>query len=147
MDSHLNKNKEAPGVVRKKQPEKRYLHALLNKSAEEHIVELDFDGAYEYSDIVGVDYELGIAKSELKIFPNPVPGGLVNLKYNLVETSNVRIDLFDAAGKHIRVMVDEEQLAGSYQPQYDTERLSNGVYMLRLIINDEKTLYKMVVTN
>jgi len=54
LDTQLNKNKEtasterpAASKVGRHAPEKRVLETLLNKTAEEHVAQLDFDEAYE----------------------------------------------------------------------------------------------------
>jgi hypothetical protein len=126
LDSHLNKNKEAPGVVRKKQPEKRYLHALLNKSAEERIVELDFDGAYD-------SLFAEVSKLEKKFVAQKSNKGEVGLRKRMNELLLRQIELADEKRVlYDRTLANVLNYSRDLQQQASAERLEQGITAVRM---------------
>jgi hypothetical protein len=68
--------------------------------------------------------------------PNPTHGS-TTLAYTLPAPSLVRLEVFDAAGRLVRVLVREEQAAGSYEPMWQGTDESgravlSGIYFARL---------------
>jgi hypothetical protein len=64
-------------------------------------------------------------------YPNPFnPQTLI--RYELSHSTQVRLTIFDAIGRKVTVLVDEQQVAGRYEAIFDAEDLPSGVYMYRL---------------
>jgi len=68
--------------------------------------------------------------------PNPTQGG-TTLAYTLPAPTPVRLEIFDAAGRLVRVLVAAEQTAGRYEPTWqgtdDSGRpVQSGIYFARL---------------
>lgn len=71
------------------------------------------------------------------VFPNPLSQGSV-VEYQLMNTENVTIRLYDASGRCIRELASEQrQSAGEYHIPVDATDLARGVYWL--CIEGEKT--------
>lgn len=64
-------------------------------------------------------------------FPNPLKDTSV-IQFELSETINISLDIFDAAGRHIRNLVNGQHQQGIHQSQLDGSALSNGMYYYRL---------------
>lgn len=68
--------------------------------------------------------------------PNPTHGSTA-LAYTLPAPSPVRLEIFDAAGRLVRVLVTGEQAAGSYEPVWQGtdesgRAVQSGIYFARL---------------
>ncbi|TVR34627.1 MAG: T9SS C-terminal target domain-containing protein, partial [Balneolaceae bacterium] len=64
-------------------------------------------------------------------FPNPFNPS-TNIRYQLSQQSDVIVNVFDVVGRKVATLVDEQQVAGIYQVQFDGRNLASGVYMLRI---------------
>jgi hypothetical protein len=64
-------------------------------------------------------------------YPNPFNPS-TTIRYGIPETVNVRLEVYNAIGQRIAVLVDEEKQAGFHQVLFDANNLASGVYFLRL---------------
>jgi hypothetical protein len=64
-------------------------------------------------------------------YPNPFNPS-TTIRYGIPETVNVRLEVYNAIGQRIAVLVDEERQAGFHQVLFDANNLASGVYFLRL---------------
>ncbi len=64
-------------------------------------------------------------------YPNPFNPS-TTIPYTLREDGPVRLDVFDAAGRHVDTLADAVQPAGSYAVAFDGARLASGIYLYRL---------------
>ena len=64
-------------------------------------------------------------------YPNPASGA-ATIPYDLAETEHVVLEVFDALGRRIAVLADEEQAAGRYTARWDPRGVASGVYLYRL---------------
>lgn len=77
-------------------------------------------------------------------FPNPFSNS-TTIKYDVTNSGNVSIILFDTFGSEITTVVNQYQQAGEYFIQIDSEglNLSNGIYFYRMTsgtISETKTM-------
>ena len=63
-------------------------------------------------------------------FPNPFNPS-TTISYNVPEQSNVKLEIFDALGRYIVTLVNEQQAKGNYEIKWTPENLSSGVYLYR----------------
>ncbi len=100
--------------------------------------QIDFDGSFEYSNIVEVDINLPIEFSLEQNYPNPfnpstkIKYSIPNVTLSGVEGSRVILKVFDILGKEIAILVNEEKSAGNYEVKFDASKLSSGVYFYQL---------------
>jgi hypothetical protein len=89
--------------------------------------QIDYDGSYEYSNIVEVIFGV-VNEFELnQNYPNPFNPSTI-IKYSIKEKSNVEIKVFDMLGSEIAVLVNEDKTPGNYEVNFDASKLSSGVY-------------------
>jgi Secretion system C-terminal sorting domain len=81
----------------------------------------DFDGSFEYSNIVSVTFN----QTDLFLYPNPAENMLNVEGMNLQE-----ITIFNALGQDISNLVEITKISDSYV-QIDTGILSSGIYFIR----------------
>lgn len=64
-------------------------------------------------------------------YPNPFNPVTV-IRYQLPVNSQVRLEVFDMAGRQITTLVNSQQNAGTHSVNFDGSNISSGVYMYRL---------------
>lgn len=64
-------------------------------------------------------------------YPNPLnPTTVIN--YEIPETGNVSLVIFDILGREVETLINEEKPAGRYEIRFDGTRLASGVYFYQL---------------
>jgi hypothetical protein len=64
-------------------------------------------------------------------YPNPF-NPTTMISYSLPIRSFVSINIFDALGRQVAVLVNEEKTAGNHEIQFDAKNLSSGIYFYRI---------------
>jgi len=79
-------------------------------------------------------------------YPNPFnPTTVIN--YQLPNSSDVKLEVFDMLGRRVSVLVEGNQSAGTYSVEFDASSLSSGVYLYRLQTNENVQTRQMVLVN
>jgi hypothetical protein len=112
--------------------------------------QVDLDGTNHFSDVLSdmatsVDPTTVVKEFALyQSYPNPFnPKTVVNSQ--LPVGSHVRLIVYDALGREVAVLVDEERPAGSYRDTFDGSGLASGVYYYRLTAGSYADTKKMVL--
>lgn len=81
------------------------------------------------------------------IFPNPTQIK-TTLELQLAKAAGVRIELLDSAGKLQQLVLPRQQLAsGIHRIAIPTEKMENGIYLLRISANDRQLTKKLIIAN
>ncbi len=94
--------------------------------------QIDFDGAFAYSDIVEVDRLAPAAYSLHENYPNPF-NPTTRIAYDLPVAGPARLAVYDLLGREVRILVDAPQPAGRHEVSFDAGDLPGGVYLYRLV--------------
>jgi hypothetical protein len=90
--------------------------------------QIDFDGTFEYSNILEVTFGTVSEFALDQNYPNPFnPSTKIN--YSIKEKSNVELKIFDLLGGEVATLVNEEKSPGNYEVFFDASKLSSGVYL------------------
>ena len=82
---------------------------------------------------------------EVSLFPNPVIGE-TNLQYNLKEDSRVSIAVYNSIGKFVKsVLINENQSSGMQMKNIQTTGLPNGIYFIKMNINNHSHSLKFII--
>jgi len=95
----------------------------------------------------GVNYHFGSPAAGTTLgapAPNPVLTH-TRIPFTMVARSRATIDLFDAAGRHVRSLVDDDLPAGSWSVDVITDDLPNGLYVVRMVVGDRMLTRTLVV--
>ncbi len=84
-------------------------------------------------------------------YPNPF-NPVTNIEYsipNIISTGGgnplVTLRVYDALGREVAVLVNEEEPSGNYSVQFDGSRLSSGVYYYRMKAGDFSITKKLIL--
>jgi hypothetical protein len=87
--------------------------------------------------------ESSTGEFQFSVSPNPI-AKTAEIKYEIAEQGNVKIELFDVTGKAVKVIVDEYQSKGLHTVNFDKSSLSAGNYFFT-ISNSNGTETKKIV--
>lgn len=77
-------------------------------------------------------------------YPNPFNPSTI-IKYDLPKEGMVKIVVYDAIGREVKTLVNEEQNAGSYKVEFDGSNLPSGIYFYKLQAGDFTETKKMLL--
>jgi hypothetical protein len=110
-----------------------------------------WEHAYKAMDKFGLaGVQAGLERSPVYTFalsrnnPNPVSRE-TSISFTLPVAGHAMLDIYDATGRLVETLVDEEMSAGAYTVTWDREGVSSGVYFYRLSSNGNSLTKKMVV--
>ncbi|MDD2889708.1 MAG: C25 family cysteine peptidase [bacterium] len=87
------------------------------------------------------DYNVSV---NVKAYPNPVVRSTI-ISYQIPFNNKVSVELYDLSGRQVKTLVNGEQKAGTYNIKLDTEKLSNGIYFVRLKTGNSKVTGKLIL--
>jgi hypothetical protein len=76
--------------------------------------------------------------------PNPFNPS-TSIRFTLPERQRITLDVFDALGRRVATLLDEERNAGRYAIPFDANGLATGVYIYRLVTPDKMLTGKMLL--
>jgi len=90
------------------------------------------------------EYEIPSLTCMDKVYPNPFnPNTTMN--YQLAETCQVMIDIFNIKGQKVAELLNEKQKSGSYSISWQPENISSGIYLLRFKAGDYSKNSKLIL--
>ncbi|MDB4125849.1 C25 family cysteine peptidase [Candidatus Marinimicrobia bacterium] len=82
--------------------------------------------------------------SLLKTYPNPFNPSLT-INYSLINSSDVKIDIYDIKGTFIETILNKRLSAGSYANFWIPKGLASGSYIINLNINEKSYSNKVIL--
>jgi hypothetical protein len=77
-------------------------------------------------------------------YPNPF-NPTTKISYSIPTDSRVVIKIYDAAGREVETIENNERTAGTYTVTFDAKQLSSGVYYYKLTTNNYTAAKKFVL--
>lgn len=109
--------------------------------------QIDFDGKFEYSDIVEVEVEVNNMPTEFSLeqnYPNPF-NPYTSIEYTVVSSEYVNLKVYDVLGNEVATLVNEQKDAGRYRVNFDASNLSTGMYLYRIQAGSFSQVRKMML--
>jgi hypothetical protein len=77
-------------------------------------------------------------------YPNPF-NPTTNIKFSLPKSSHVKLNVYDALGKIVTTLVDEDKAAGIYEVEFNASKLSSGVYFYQILTPNYSATKKLLL--
>lgn len=77
-------------------------------------------------------------------YPNPF-NAITKIKFDIPKTGFVTVKVFDALGRDITMLINEQLTPGTYQPEWNAENYPSGVYYYRLTTDGFIEKKKMIL--
>jgi photosystem II stability/assembly factor-like uncharacterized protein len=97
--------------------------------------------------ISGITYNQGSTPQIFSLYqnyPNPF-NPVTNIKFDMPKSGLVKLVIYDAAGKEITHLVNQQMQGGSYSTDWDASVYPSGVYFYKIEANDFSETKKMVL--
>jgi hypothetical protein len=111
--------------------------------------QIDYDGSFEYSDIVVVEIGIPNEFTLEQNYPNPFnPTTKIKFSIPFVETRDrvsVQLKVYDVLGNEVATLVNEEKPAGSYEVEWYATGLPSGIYFYQLTVGSFIDTKKMIL--
>jgi hypothetical protein len=106
--------------------------------------QMDFNGTFEYSKEVSVEVTKPLEYVLEQNYPNPFnPNTLI--KYSVPQDGLVTLEVFNLLGEKVATLVNETQVAGKYEIDFDASDLSSGIYVYNLKSGNFNSIKKMLL--
>ncbi|HEY6435141.1 MAG TPA: T9SS type A sorting domain-containing protein, partial [Ignavibacteriaceae bacterium] len=108
--------------------------------------QLDFSGAYEYSNEISVTILELLDDFTLKQnYPNPFNPS-TRISFSIPNNSFVTLKVFDVLGNEIETLMNRDLDAGSYEIEFVGKNLTSGVYFYNITAGDFTRTMKMILS-
>jgi hypothetical protein len=97
--------------------------------------------------VVRIEEEIFHVPSHIELgqnYPNPFTGS-TTITYQLDESQDIRLDVFDLLGRRLKTLENGFVQAGNHQVVFDATSLPSGIYMYRLTTGENSSIRQMVV--
>ncbi len=106
--------------------------------------QVDYNGSYDYSDVVEIEWRAFNSYLLEQNFPNPF-NPTTKIGFGIKDKSNVKITILNAIGEEVAVALNEEREAGYHQVEFNAASLPSGVYFYRLQAGNFIETKKMIL--
>ncbi len=130
-DSLLQKSNAGRYLVKEKENYLDKLSGIFNKNFGTNKEE-------EEKEIIPTEYTL------YQNYPNPF-NPVTTIKYDIPNTGEVTVVIYDILGRKIKELVNTKQQAGRYEVKFDATNLASGVYLYQLRTKDYISTKKMIL--
>lgn len=106
--------------------------------------QVDFNGTFEYSNVINVDL---YSPNEFVLdqnYPNPFNPSTI-ISFSVPQSSFVTLKVYDVLGNEVSTLVNETKEAGKYNVSFDAAGLSNGVYFYSINSDNFTSTKKMIL--
>ena len=77
-------------------------------------------------------------------YPNPF-NPVTKINFDIVKQSNVKITVYDALGREIETLLNEELQPGKYYADFNASKLASGLYFYRIVAGDFSDVKRMII--
>jgi hypothetical protein len=81
---------------------------------------------------------------KLAVFPNPLQGNELNIKFDLIKDSDISIDLYDLEGKLVQNLMQNTSFTKGIFKRKFTINVANGIYLVDIKSNSGSINYKIM---
>ena len=106
--------------------------------------QVDYNGSFEYSDIVSVVFDLPTEYALGQNYPNPFNPS-TKIKYSVPQNGLVSLIVYDLTGQVVATLLNEVKEAGNYELNFNAAGLSSGVYFYKMISENFTQVKKMSI--
>jgi len=80
----------------------------------------------------------------LQNYPNPFNTFTI-IEFSINHDSKVRLNIMDLNGRLIERVIDEQMIPGVYKVSYNAAKLTAGVYLYELRVDDQQVFKRMIL--
>ena len=117
---------------------------LSNGTIYYRLKQLDFNGSYEYSNIIEVEWKNFNMFLLEQNYPNPF-NPITTIGFGINEKVNVRISVFNSLGEEVSTIINREMEPGYHKTMFNAAGLPSGVYYYKIQAGEFISIKKMLL--
>jgi|WetSurMetagenome_2_1015567.scaffolds.fasta_scaffold02310_10 choice-of-anchor B domain-containing protein len=98
---------------------------------EYRLKQIDFDGNYDYSNVVEAEINILNSLTLEQNYPNPFNPS-TRIKYSIPESGFVNISIYNLLGEKVNELVNQELASGDHYTDFNAGNLPTGIYIAKL---------------
>jgi V8-like Glu-specific endopeptidase len=106
--------------------------------------QIDFDGTFEYSDVVEVDIPVPAVYALEQNYPNPFNPS-TKIKFSIPEETDVRLSVYNSLGQEVAQILNSRLKEGYHEVNFEAVSLTSGIYFYRLEADKFIDVKKMII--
>jgi len=106
--------------------------------------QIDFDGSFEFSNVVFVDITIPVEFELSQNYPNPFNPS-TTIKFAIPEATMVTLKVFNALGEEVALLVDRIMEGGIHEVNFEAIGLNSGMYFYRIQAGEFTQVKKMTL--
>ena len=106
--------------------------------------QVDFNGSFNYSDVISVVFDIPTEFALGQNYPNPF-NPTTKIKYSVPQNGLVSIVIYDLTGQEVATLLNEIKEPGNYELDFSAAGLSSGIYFYRMTANNFIQVKKMSI--
>jgi hypothetical protein len=118
--------------------------SLDNGVYEYRLKQIDFDGSFEYSDVIEVEVSSMNTFVLEQNYPNPFNPS-TNIKFNLPSSDFTNLSIYNMVGEKVSELVNEVIPAGEHNLNFNASNLPSGIYIAKLSAGTFNQTIKMTL--
>ena len=119
-------------------------HFEKNSRIRYRLKQVEFDGSFEYSNVIEVEVYQPLVFKLDQNYPNPFNPS-TKIDYTLPADGYTELKVYDIIGNSIITLVSEIKPAGSYDVVFDASNIPSGVYFYTLTSGELVSSKKMLL--
>ncbi|MCF8431552.1 MAG: T9SS type A sorting domain-containing protein, partial [Melioribacteraceae bacterium] len=121
----------------------------FNGAIQYRLKQIDFDGKYEYSDVVEVTFGTPDNFELMQNYPNPFNPS-TTIKFNIPVTTDYQsaqttLRIFNVLGEQVAELLNAQLEPGLHIIEFDASRLASGIYFYKLTSGEFNQIRKMIL--
>ena len=116
----------------------------VNGIAYYRLKQLDYDGSFEYSNVIEADLSIPLQFAVEQNYPNPF-NPVTNIKFSIPSDELVKVEVFNAIGESVSVVQNGTLKAGIHSVSFNASGLNSGVYYYKVTAGNHTSVKKMVL--
>ena len=104
--------------------------------------QLDLDGSFTYSNVLTLEVTNNLNFTLSQNYPNPFNPATI-IEFTLSEKNHTTLKIYDISGQLVETTINKVLDSGNYAINFNSNRLSGGIYFYELISGDRRVTKKM----
>ena len=106
--------------------------------------QFDFDGTFEYSDVVEVDIPVPAVYALEQNYPNPFNPS-TKIRFSIPEETDLRLSVYNSLGQEVAQILNSRLKEGYHEVNFEAVSLTSGIYFYRLEADKFIDVKKMII--